>query len=137
MLELLLVLVLMLLATAGVSLALRDGAELRLERDAQRLSALLNAAQARSQATGVPVRWLATAQGFRFEGLGTSAPELAASQRWLDPDTTVLAPAPVLLLGPEPVLPPQALRLGSRALPGRTLRLTSDGLRPFILQVAP
>jgi general secretion pathway protein H len=137
LLELLLVLALMLLATAGVSLALRDGAELRLERDAQRLLAMLNAAQAQSQATGVPVRWSATPQGFRLDGLIDRANPLAQVQRWLDPDTMVQGPAPVLLLGPEPVLPPQVLLLASRARPGQSLRLASDGLRPFSLQASP
>ena len=55
-------------ASAGVSFALRDQAGVPLDRDAQRLAALLESARARSRLSGQPVRWVADA-----EGLVTSA----------------------------------------------------------------
>ena len=64
------------LASAGVSLALRDGAQSRLEREALRLGALLEAARARSQALGVPLRWQAVGQGFVI-GSPNAAPDAA------------------------------------------------------------
>ena len=63
------VVAIMALATAGVSLAMRDSAQTQLEREAQRLAALLESARAQSRASGVPVRWQPTETGFRFDGL--------------------------------------------------------------------
>ena len=42
-----------------------------------------------------------------------------------------VAGARALLLGPEPIIGPQAVVLASSALPGRSLRVATDGLRPF------
>ena len=57
LIELLVVVSLIALGTAGVSLAMRDGNATRLEREGQRLAALLEAARAQSRASGVAVRW--------------------------------------------------------------------------------
>ena len=46
LLELLVVLSIMALATVGVGLAMRDGTQAQLERDAERLAALLESARA-------------------------------------------------------------------------------------------
>lgn len=138
LLELLVVVAIIALASAGVSLALRDTSQVQLERDADRLAALLESARARSRVSGVPVRWRATPDGFRFEGLSpTDQPESELPERWLDQDTRV-AETTVLLLGPEPILEPQALLLVSSSQPGKIVRLASDGVRPFAVQpVAP
>ncbi|HEX2547800.1 MAG TPA: prepilin-type N-terminal cleavage/methylation domain-containing protein [Ramlibacter sp.] len=126
LLELLVVVSIIAIAAAGVSFAVRDSAGQPLERDAQRLAALLDSARARSRLTGQPVRWVATDTGFRFEGL----PKEALPQEWLAPDTRVLGQR-VLLLGPEPVIPPQVVVLSSVGQPARRLRIATDGLRPF------
>ena len=55
--ELLLVLMLIALVSGLAGLALRDGGESRLEREALRLSALLEAGRAEARATGVAVRF--------------------------------------------------------------------------------
>lgn len=68
MLELLVVISIMALATAGISLALRDNGQTQLEREAARLAALLESGRAQSRASGVPVRWRGGPQGFNFEG---------------------------------------------------------------------
>ena len=57
LIELLVVLAIIAIGTAGVSLSMRDSAQSALERDAQRLAALLDAARTRSRASGVPVIW--------------------------------------------------------------------------------
>ena len=138
LLELLVVVAIVAMASAGVGLAMRDSSQVQLERDAQRLAALLDAARARSRVLGVPVHWRATATGFEFDGL--AAGELP--NVWLDADTSVIdasgAPtsAPVLL-GPEPIIGPQALVLVSRSQPGRQVRLATDGVRPFAVQPDP
>ena len=54
----------------------------------------------------------------------------ALPQRWLEPTTQVRGPG-LLQLGPEPIIGRQQIVLGSSALPGRSLRIATDGLRPF------
>ena len=132
LLELLVVLAIVALVSAGVGFAMRDSSQVQLERDAERLAALLESARARSRVTGVTVRWHASATGFRFEGL--AAAELP--EQWLDADTSVaggadLATTTPLLLGPEPIIGPQEVILVSRSQPGKTMRLATDGVRPF------
>ena len=130
LLELLVVVAIIAIATAGVSFALRDSQATQLEREAQRLAALLESARARSRSSGVPVRWYPTPGGFRFEGV----PEQALPERWLE-ETTQASGSPVLVLGPEPIIGKQEVVLVSSAVPGRSLRIATDGLRPFA--VAP
>jgi len=133
LLELLLVISIMAIATAGVSLSLRDPSETQLGREADRLAALLESARAKSRAAGVPVRWRPVAGGFRFEGLPGSA---ALPTQWLDAGTRAFLPAP-LLLGPEPLIAPQSVVLSQAKHPDRRLQVATDGLRPFSVQDAP
>jgi general secretion pathway protein H len=126
--ELMVVVAIIALASAGVSFALRDMASAPLERDAQRLAALLESARAKSRMTGQPVRWVASSEGFRFDGL----PPKALPNRWLAPTTRVAGPA-ILVLGPEPVIGAQAVVLTSEDAPQRTIRVATDGLRPFAI----
>jgi general secretion pathway protein H len=129
LLELLVVMAIVAMVSAGVGFAMRDASQVQLDRDAERLAALLESARARSRVLGVAVRWRATATGFRFEGLAPA--ELP--EQWLDGDTDVAAAAS-LLLGPEPIIEPQELVLVSRSQPDRRVRLASDGVRPFAVQ---
>lgn len=131
LLELLVVVAIVAMVSAGVGFAMRDTSQVQLDRDAQRLAALLESARARSRVTGVPVRWRASATGFRFEGLAPA--ELP--EQWLDQETGVAGEAS-LLLGPEPIIGPQQLVLVSRSQPGRRVRLATDGVRPFAVQAA-
>lgn len=144
LLELLVVMAIVAMASVGVGLAMRDGTQTRLEREALRLSALFESARARSQVSGMPVRWRVTPQGFQFEGLPPSErAEDDLPQAWLEADTTarVDATAPVpgvqpgaVLLGPEPIIAPQTVTLFSRTQSGTSLRLSTDGVRPFAVQ---
>ena len=144
LLELLVVLAIMAMATAGVSLALRDNAQTSLEREAQRLAVLFESARAQSRASGLGVYWRTTAEGFRFEGLPTGA----LPDRWLSPGTTANIrneqptasnpPAALAVqLGPEPIVGAQTVDLFSPSSgdgqASRTLRIGTDGLRPFTL----
>jgi general secretion pathway protein H len=126
LLELLVVVAIMAIATAGVSFALRDSAATQLDREAQRLSALLESARAQSRTSGLAVRWVAVPGGFRFDGV----PPGTLPDRWLHDTTVVLGPAAVQL-GPDPLIGRQAIVLGSTAVPGRSLSIATDGLRPF------
>lgn len=131
LLELLVVVAIMAMASAGVGFAMRDSSQVQLDREAQRLAALLESARARSRVSGVPVHWRANIGGFRFEGLAPSA----LPEQWLDGDTGV-AGSPVLLLGPEPIIGPQEVVLVSQSQPGQRVRLATDGVRPFAVQAA-
>lgn len=129
LLELLVVVTIVALASAGVVFAMRDGAATQLEREGQRLAALLDSARALSRASGAPVRWTPTAQGFAFEGL----PAQALPGQWLYPQTRATVTPPVLL-GPEPIIGPQVITLRSSEQPTLTLQVRSDGLGPFELR---
>ena len=137
LMELLVVIAIVAMVSVGVGFAMRDSSQVQLDRDAERLAALLESARARSRVSGVPVRWRATPTGFRFEGL--LATELPA--QWLDPDTEVAGDLGVagkasLLLGPEPIIGPQALVLVSRSQPAKRVRVATDGVRPFTVSAA-
>ena len=129
LLELLVVVSIIAIATAGVALSLRDSAQARVERDAQRLAALLESGRAQSRMRGVAVQWQSTQSGFRFAGL----PEGVLPGTWLDGATVVEAGA-TLNLGPEPILVPQSVVLSSAARSGTAWRVVTDGLHPFAVE---
>ena len=136
LLELLVVVALIAVATAGVSVSLRDNAESALARDAQRLASLLEAARAQARASGVAAQWRPTATGFEFSGL----PRQTLPSQWLNDSTRAFVIAPIVL-GPEPMIGPQTVAL-SHALttpksPANRLWLVTDGLRPFTVQNQP
>ena len=129
LLELMIVVLIVAIATGVTALSLRDRSQSKLEEEGARLSALLETARTQSRIVGTDVRWQPlTAGGFEFEGL----PALAARElptKWLDSDTTAtIVGAPQLLLGPEPLLPAQrvVLHLGEREI-----AVGTDGLAPF------
>lgn len=131
LLELLVVVSIMALATAGVGLALRDGSQQSLEREGERLAALLESARAQSRASGVLVRWRAVEGGFRFDGLRAGT----LPTQWLDNSTRVRGPGS-LVLGPEPLIGPQQVILVQPQHPEHALRVATDGLRPFAVSSA-
>jgi len=137
LLELLVVVAIVAMVSAGVGLSMRDAGQVQLERDADRLAALLESARARSRVTGVAVRWYATPEGFKFEGLQTAD----LPENWLDANTRA-APSPdgtklTLLLGPDPLIEPQEVVLTTLAQPSKTVRLATDGVRPFAVKAMP
>ena len=133
LLELLVVVTIIAAASAGVALALRDGTQTALERDAQRLAVLLESARAQSRATGVAVRWQPLVSGFGFAGLSTAT----LPTQWLSESTRAVGTAS-LQLGPEPMIGAQAVELidasqGANAQ-ANSVRIATDGLRPFAVQ---
>ena len=135
LLELLVVVALIAVATAGVSLSLRDSAQTALQRDAERLAVLLETGRAQARANGLPVVWRTLVntpqqlQRFVFEGL----PPPGLPQNWLS-ESTRAAPGSAVTLGPEPLIAPQAVAVSSALAPGQTLWVVTDGLRPFKVQ---
>lgn len=142
LIELLVVVALLAIASATVVMAMRDPQATQLEREAERLAALLEAARAEARASGAAVYWQPASRGsmlpnadehFRFVGL---PPRQALPQRWLGdavPGVEILSGAPMLQLGPEPVIGAQSLRL---TLGRQQIVLRTDGLGPFELQSA-
>lgn len=136
LIELLVVLALVAVATATLALALRDPTQAQLEREGERLVTLLEAARAEARASGLTVRWRPSAAGsqsdaaFQFMGLPQ---RVNLPHRWLGeaPAVELDGPARELLLGPEPLLPRQGLRL---RLADHQLRISSDGLKPFAIE---
>lgn len=135
--ELLVVLVLIALASGLAGLALRQGDAAVLQREGERLAALLEAARAEARASGLAVRFVLPPPGdaatadFRFTGL---PPGRRLPDHWLAPGVQArIDGGPALLLGPEPMVGPQRIVL---ALAGQTLVLATDGLAPFA-PVAP
>lgn len=140
LLELMVVIAIVALATAGATLALRDSSATQLEREALRLSALLESARAQSRTSGMPVVWRQAPQGFEFLGVKPrqdARDSLDGPRSWLDPATqariTRPAGAQTLVLGPEPLIAAQSLVLQQGE---RQLTLATDGLSPFAVVVA-
>jgi general secretion pathway protein H len=128
LLELLVVLAIMAIATAGATLALRDPDRQALQREGERLAALLESGRAWSRSNGQALKWRAEPGGFRFVGRQAQEP----AQPWLRPEVVVEWPRGnaqrELVLGPEPILAAQSLVLRLR---NQRLNLATDGLQPF------
>jgi general secretion pathway protein H len=129
--ELLVVVAIIAIATAGATVALRDSSATALEREAQRVAAVLEAGRSQSRTSGLAVRWQPNADGFLLAG---SAPaDTDNTQPWLTPGTTA-QPGDgntFVLLGPEPIIPAQSVTLG---LEGRRVQISTDGLKPFRIE---
>lgn len=135
LLELLVVISIIAIASAGISFSLRDSSETRAEQEALRLIALLESARAQSRLTGIPVIWHPTSDGFTFEGVVPhSMPE-----KWLDGALAVeqdtaysgASNTVALLLGPEPVVGAQGIILKTQGEPPSSFRVFTNGLQPF------
>jgi general secretion pathway protein H len=130
LLELMVVVLLVAIATGLTSLSLRDSAQNKVEEEGARLAALLETARTQSRIVGTDVRWapLQDSSGFQFLGL----PALATAQlpsHWLDSDTHAeIVGAPQLILGPEPLLPAQRVVL---TIGEHHVAVGTDGLAPF------
>lgn len=137
MIELLIVIALIAVASSVVSLALRDPAAARLDQEAVRLSALLESARAEARASALPVRWEPTTadaggetvDGFRFVGL---PPGADLPTHWLTEGMSArIVGATAVQLGPEPVIAAQRIVL---QLERQQLVLATDGLSPFSVE---
>jgi len=142
LLELLVVLTIIGFGLAGVSLSLRDSSQTQLEREAQRLIAVLENARAQSRTSGMALIWQSTEDGFSIRpATGTSM--ATRTETWLAAGTHTVAntamPFNAVVLGPDPIIAPARITLRitttNNAKPAPTLSLGTDGLRPF--QVVP
>ena len=141
LLELLVVVAVIALASGLSVMALRDGSTQRLEEEAVRLSALLEAARLESRTSGRTLVWRPQAAsgtgGFVFDepDRTTVAPmsDATAGPRgargWLHAGTSAeVIGAAIVVLGPDPILRPQRVRLRQGE---RELVIATDGLGPF------
>ncbi len=158
LLELLVVLAIIGFAMAAVSLSLRDSSQTQIEREAQRLVAVLEAARAQSRTSGIALIWQATPEGFVIRPALTpnpaqannsatastpSNPIAARTETWLAAGTqaavTTATAATLVVLGPEPILAPARITLSvataNSAKPATSLSIGTDGLQPF--QIVP
>ncbi len=135
LLELMVVVAIIAIASVGVAISLPNQNSVNLEREAQRLAALLDSARAQSRASGLLVRWKATEDGFKFEGLKSKgSEELQSLSHWTQ-DGIVLGEQKVLVLGPEPIIAKQSIVL---QLEDQKIQVSTDGLHPFALsQISP
>jgi general secretion pathway protein H len=115
---------------------LRDSGNDTVEREGERLAALLESARAQSRASGITVRWRLTPDGpadFSFDGL----PVGALPSVWLAPGISAQPMAgdgsavAALQLGPEPIIPAQQVLLTAQGAPPHSVRIGTDGLHPF------
>jgi general secretion pathway protein H len=131
LIELMVVVALIAIASAVASLALRDPASTRLEHEGARLVALLESARSDARAAGLSASWEPRTgqegvEGFRFVGMPPSS-ELPT--RWLVPGVTAeVLGARAVVLGPEPLIGAQRVVLH---LESQSLMLATDGLGPF------
>ena len=133
LIELMVVAVLIAIASAVASLALRDPASTRLDHEGARLVALLESARTEARAAGLTASWeprsgVEGVPGFRFVGLPTSS-DLPSN--WLTEGVSAdVVNARAVQLGPEPLIGAQriVLHLGEQ-----TLALSTDGLGPFVI----
>jgi general secretion pathway protein H len=131
LIELMVVIAMIAVASAMATLALRDPSATQLERESARLIALLESARAEARASGLSVRWephgeQADVPGFRFIGLPVSSD---MPHQWLDPALNAeVVGARAVTLGPDPLIGEQriVLHLGEQQ---RTLQ--TDGIGPF------
>jgi general secretion pathway protein H len=133
--ELMVVLLIIGIATALTLLALPDSPQSQLQADASRLVALLESARAASRAQDEALRWRVDDAGFRFEGrAGGPWPS-----QWLHVDTQArVIGGSELLLGPEPVIGAQSVALSHRRRPESPIWVGTDGVRPFqVMSVQP
>jgi len=141
LIELMVVIAIIAIGTGVASLALRDTAASQLEREAVRLSALLESARTQARSMGIAVVWRPTAgepvdaltgevpAAFRFVGLPRT---VSLPGQWLNPSVQAeVQGAPLVRLGPEPLIGAQRIVL---SLDGQRLALVTDGLGPFAIE---
>ncbi|WMJ69393.1 type II secretion system minor pseudopilin GspH [Stenotrophomonas sp. 24(2023)] len=131
LLELMVVLVIIGICTAGIGLGLGSllDPQRQLRQDAQQLAQRLQAAREEARIDGRPIRWQADAQGYRFSRREAGRwqvlqrDDLLQPQRW-QATAVKTQPAAPIELSPEWIGVPWHLQLDSN---GRCMQLRDDG----------
>lgn len=130
LLEMLVVLTIVAVATAGVAWSLRDAANEQLDRQAEQLQIQLEVARGIARATATTVRLRLLPDGYTFDGLTDSESGLVGQHRWINARLQATALLPVVL-GPEPMGPPWRIEL---ALGAARRTLSFDGWSAVVVE---
>ena len=126
LLELLVVLAIIASASAAVVLSLRDSPQTRLQAEAERVIAVLEASRADARASNTAMRWHADDQGFQVHTLPATGPAVH-NMAWLHKGTQA---SPVdVLISAEPVQARSRLTLSHDS--GASLSIGTDGAAAF------
>ena len=134
LIEVMVVMALIAIAVGVASLTLRDSRSTRLDREAARLSALLETARAEARVAALPVRFVLTPgnteQQFSFTGLPASR---TMPTRWLDDEVVAQIgdDRAAVVLGPEALIGRQRVLLRIDDL---RVEIGTDGLQPFTVR---
>lgn len=126
LLELLLVVAVIAITAGAAAVSVSAVSPPPVEKEAQRLAALLDVERAHSRSSGVPSFFVISASGFEVQRLR----QRLRSERWQH--DSVQAESVRLTLGPEPVLSPQRVVLADRS--GAKRWVQTDGIRPFTVE---
>jgi general secretion pathway protein H len=130
LLELMVVVALIAITTAVVAFAVPDPSSTRLEREAARLTAILESARVQARSGAMTVVWLPQPAGndtdYQFIGLPEAfMPSLKWDAREVKAE---VVGGKSIVLGPEPVIGAQSIIL---RLEDRQIIIGTDGLSPF------
>lgn len=131
LLELMVVLVIIGICTAGIGLGLGSllDPQRQLRQDARQLAQRLQAAREEARIDGRPIRWQADAQGYRFSRREQGRWQVLQRDDLLQPQhwqatAMKIQPAAAIELSPEWIGVPWQLQLDSQ---GRRVQLRDDG----------
>jgi len=135
LLELLVVLAITIIASSGVIIAFQNNHHQQLTKEANRLIALLEAARAEARISGSQTLWTTTNNGFHFiSNQNSKITNTSIFKQWLTPgvsafiDTNSTHKSSYIILGPEPIIPPQKITL---TLGQTSLDIKTNGATPF------
>lgn len=115
-------------------LAWRESDIRTLEREGDRLAALLESARIHSRASGQPITWRATNSGFVFSGNAKIFIKTLPTN-WESSQVQASSSAPILL-GPEPMLEAQSISLFLKNdASNKRILVITNGLEPFHVEV--
>ena len=129
LLELLVVLAIIAMASGAVVLSLRDSPQTRLQAEAERLIAVLEATRADARASNTAMRWHADDTGFQVHTLPAGGLPVQ-TMTWLHKGTQ--ASPPDMVISAEPVQARSRLTL--RHDSGARLTIGTDGAAAFKVQ---
>lgn len=137
LLELMVVVALIAITTAVVAFAVPDPSSTRLEREAARLTAILESARVQARSGAMTIQWIPESNGrgddYQFIGLPQA---FMPSLKWDAADVKAevvngnggIGRGKSIVLGPEPVIGAQSVIL---RLEDRQIIIGTDGLSPF------
>lgn len=137
LLELMVVVALIAITTAVVAFAVPDPSSTRLEREAARLTAILESARVQARSGAMTIQWIpeSTGKGDDYQFIGLP-PAFMPSLKWDAPEVKAevvnggggIGRGKSIVLGPEPVIGAQSVIL---RLEDRQIIIGTDGLSPF------